>query len=85
MVAITNEMRTICSLLSGLSKKEMGAMSSADGFYRNAELQYFCDRMIASVNIACATRDDVEKRDEIEGRLIKFEQMTTTLVSMLII
>ena len=39
-----NEMRTICSLTSGLNKKEMEAMSSADGFYRNAELQYFCDR-----------------------------------------
>ena len=34
-----NEMRTICSLTSGLSKKEMEAMSNADGFYRNAELQ----------------------------------------------
>ena len=58
-----NEMRTICSLASGLSKKEMEAMSSADGYYRNAELQYFCDRMIASENIACATRNDVDKRE----------------------
>jgi len=66
-----NEMRTICSLTSGLSKKEMEAMSSADGFYRNAELQYFCDRMIASVNIACATRNDVDKREEIERKIGK--------------
>ena len=46
-------------------------MSNADGFYRNAELQYFCDRMIASVNIACATRDDVDKREEIERKIGK--------------
>ena len=67
-----NEMRTICSLTSGLSKKEMEAMSSTDGFYRNAELQYFCDCMIASVNVACATRDDVDKREEIEKKVGKF-------------
>ena len=35
-----NEMRTICSLTSGLSKKEMEAMSSADGFHRNAMQNY---------------------------------------------
>ena len=42
-----------------------------EGFYRNAELQYFCDRMIASVNVACATREDVDKREEIERRIGK--------------
>ena len=52
-------------------KKEMEAMSNPDGFYRNAELQYFCDRMIASVNIACATRDDFDKREEIERKIGK--------------
>ena len=82
---------TLCSLTSGLNKKDMEAMSSTDGFYRNAklDLQYFCveatsstdgfyrnakldlqcfgDRMIASVNIACATRHDVDKREEMRS------------------
>ena len=64
-----NEMRTIGSLTSGLSKRDIEALGSADSVYRNAELQYFVDRMISSVNVACATRDDVDKQEELERKI----------------
>ena len=64
-----NEMRTIGSLTSGLSKRDIEALGSADSIYRNAELQYFVDCMISSVKVACATRDDVDKQEELERKI----------------
>ena len=66
-----NEMRTIGSLTSGLSKKDREDISTADRLYRNKELQYFCDRMIASVNVATAIRDDVDMRHQAERKVGK--------------
>ena len=66
-----NEMRTICSLTSEMSSKEMDVMSGADGFYRNVELQYFCNRMIANINIACTTRSDIDRREDITKKIGK--------------
>ena len=62
-------MRTICSLTSGLNKQDIESLGSADAVYRNAELQYFVNRMISSVKVACATRDDVDKQEELERNI----------------